>query len=627
MLGYATRRMLPLLTRNRRHSPSGKRGPLALLLLFAGILLVAGSPSAALMPEGKPGWAIAALLAFAGVHAGFLASLILLTASVLRSGTSRAGRWLAASLWSLLVLYVAIDARLYALMGLHVNADTFGNVLQPGAMYTLGISPVEVVGVIAFFGAIAAAGAWLLRRPLAPGRLLRLSLVLLLLDAGFSVGAMVARFQGVKPLLGLDVAMPLAWVPRYDEALSPFFGHGPMATDDDLQFPPAPARRPRELIATDWPTESDRRPDVLLVVFESLRPDALAHMPVLARLAEEGVRAEHHYSAGNCSSLGVFSLLTGLDPSYLGVEETWRSPVGLGALAALGYEVLISDGASLDFQMTDRVLPPGVGRVSPRRVGPADKRDRENEAWAIEWAQAPRQGPSALVLFLERTHWPYLVDGEAPPRTNAFDSWAIRHDVQTIKERYLRSAAQSDAAFGRVLDALAAAGRLESTVVVATGDHGEAFAEHGVLMHGSRLDEEQLRVPLALKLPGVAPRGLSRPSVHQDVMPTLLAYLGARVGSGPGTGVDLLSGATPERLAITGSCGISNAVGYAALLEDSKLLYQLEDATPRFISLYSRQDVPLGSDRSAHHDAALAEASRRAGALLKDTRRQARGDL
>lgn len=620
--------MLSLLPRNQRQSPSGKRGPLALLLLFAGILLVAGSPSAALMPEGKPGWAIGALLAFAVVHAGFLASLILLTASVLRSGTSRAGRWLAASLWSLLVLYVAIDARLYALMGLHVNADTFGNVLQPGAMYTLGISPVEVVGVIACFGAIAAAGAWLLRRPLVPGRLLRLSLVFLLLDAVFSVGAMVAQFHGVKPLLGLDVAMPLAWVPRYDEALSAYFGHGPMATDDDLQFPPAPIRPPHELTATEWPTESDRRPDVLLVVFESLRPDALAHMPVLARLAEEGVRAEHHYSAGNCSSLGVFSLLTGLDPSYLGVEETWRSPVGLGALAALGYEVLISDGASLDFQMTERVLPPGVGRVSPRRVGPADKRDRENEAWALEWAQAPRQGPSALVLFLERTHWPYLVDGEAPPRTNAFDSWAIRHDVQTIKERYLRSAAQSDAAFGRVLDALATAGRLKSTVIVATGDHGEAFAEHGVLMHGSRLDEEQIRVPLSLKLPGVAPRELSAPTVHQDVMPTLLAYLGAAVKSGPGTGTDLLSGAVQERLAITGSCGIANAVGYAALLEDAKLLYQLDDVTPRFVSLLSHLDVPLGADRrSLRHDAVLEEASRRAGALLKDTRRQARGDL
>lgn len=128
----------------------------------------------------------------------------------------------------------------------------------------------------------------------------------------------------------------------------------------------------------------------------------------------------------------------------------------------------------------------------------------------------------------------------------------------------------------RALDALKAAGRLESTVVIVTGEHGEAFLANGVLGHGSRLDLEQPRVPPSMHVPGGGAGVLPGPAVHQDVLPTLLGALGAALpASGPTMGVDLRSG-TPRRTPpVVGSCAISTPGGYAFLAQARSVLFRL----------------------------------------------------
>ncbi len=63
--------------------------------------------------------------------------------------------------------------------------------------------------------------------------------------------------------------------------------------------------------------------------------------------------------------------------------------------------------------------------------------------------------------------------------------------------------------------------------LVVTSDHGEEFMEHGGLQHGSRLYDEQLHVPLLVRLPSAAGAGRRGEVVRLlDVVPTLLELLG-----------------------------------------------------------------------------------------------------
>jgi arylsulfatase A-like enzyme len=42
-------------------------------------------------------------------------------------------------------------------------------------------------------------------------------------------------------------------------------------------------------------------------------------------------------------------------------------------------------------------------------------------------------------------------------------------------------------------------------------DHGEEFGDHGGVNHGRTLQEEVVRVPLLVRVPGLARRARSRP--------------------------------------------------------------------------------------------------------------------
>jgi arylsulfatase A-like enzyme len=86
--------------------------------------------------------------------------------------------------------------------------------------------------------------------------------------------------------------------------------------------------------------------------------------------------------------------------------------------------------------------------------------------------------------------------------------------------------AYTDHHIGRVLRALAASPAAGRTVVVFTGDHGEAFGEHGFSFHGREIWDEVVRVPLFIYVPGMEPRTIARRVSSVDIVPTVLDLAG-----------------------------------------------------------------------------------------------------
>ena len=89
-----------------------------------------------------------------------------------------------------------------------------------------------------------------------------------------------------------------------------------------------------------------------------------------------------------------------------------------------------------------------------------------------------------------------------------------------------------DQAIARILDALEASGLAENTIIVFTSDHGELLGAHGGLQqkwYGAF--DEAIHIPLLLSGPGIVPRsgGISTPTSHVDLLPTLLGLAGIDV--------------------------------------------------------------------------------------------------
>ena len=67
---------------------------------------------------------------------------------------------------------------------------------------------------------------------------------------------------------------------------------------------------------------------------------------------------------------------------------------------------------------------------------------------------------------------------------------------------------------------------MQNTIVVVTGDHGEELLEHGRWGHGSAFVDEQIHVPLVMRIPGQSARVIETVTSHLDIVPSLLPAFG-----------------------------------------------------------------------------------------------------
>ncbi|MGH9329509.1 MAG: tetratricopeptide repeat protein, partial [Vicinamibacterales bacterium] len=139
---------------------------------------------------------------------------------------------------------------------------------------------------------------------------------------------------------------------------------------------------------------------------------------------------------------------------------------------------------------------------------------------ALAWLAEDKDRPFFAWVHLYDPHAPYL----APPAFRA-------RFPQTLDGAYDAEVAATDVEVGRLVDALARDGRLDHTLAIVVGDHGESLGEHGEQAHGFFLYDAAVQVPLiiagpaSLAGPAIPPRVVPDQVRLVDVMPTILEHL------------------------------------------------------------------------------------------------------
>ncbi|HEY6546677.1 MAG TPA: sulfatase-like hydrolase/transferase, partial [Vicinamibacteria bacterium] len=142
--------------------------------------------------------------------------------------------------------------------------------------------------------------------------------------------------------------------------------------------------------------------------------------------------------------------------------------------------------------------------------------------------QEPGQ-PFYVMAWTSATHHPYEPGPRLEPQlTNFFEGREEPFDGWNMN-RYLNLVKEADVQLGRLFAGLRERGLDESTMVVVTGDHGEAFGEpHSAWGHGSRLYDEFVKVPMYVWAPRLVVRGRRFKTVgsHVDLNPTIADLVG-----------------------------------------------------------------------------------------------------
>jgi membrane-anchored protein YejM (alkaline phosphatase superfamily) len=300
--------------------------------------------------------------------------------------------------------------------------------------------------------------------------------------------------------------------------------------------------------------------NIVWLVAESWRQDMLDPeiMPGTWKFGEDNQRFDNHYSSGNGTRMGIFGQFYGLNGQFwFPALRYQRSPLLVDILQGNDYEIQAYTSASFSYPEFDKTVWLNIPEthLQSRGKGVSWERDRKNVTDLIRFTRTAT-GPFLAFMFFESTHANYDFPDENVIRSDYvgnFDYLAtdIATNIEQIKNRYINASNHLDSQFQRVFAALAAQGRLDDTIVIVTGDHGEEFMENGRWGHNSTFSQQQVRVPLLIHIPGQPGRHYSGLTSHLDIPATVLAALGSKTNNAElSLGHDLLSPAYHREYAV-----------------------------------------------------------------------------
>jgi len=304
-------------------------------------------------------------------------------------------------------------------------------------------------------------------------------------------------------------------------------------------------------------TDPRKPKDIMFIFIDSWRYDTLSPTvtPAIWKLAEKGVVYNNHLSTGNATRTGIFGLFYGLPGTYWhSFAANQRSAVLIDRFQELGYQLGIFASAQLVRPEFNRTVFRNVHdlRIKSDGESAADKdRDITND-WKEWFAKTDRSKPAFTFLFYDAPHAYDFPDGFKAgfePMLEELNYLKLDNDTDPapLFNRYKTSVRYVDGLVKEVTDTLAAQGRLDNTIIVITGDHGQEMNDNKLNFwgHNGNFTDAQIKVPFVITGADVKqranPQFFSAMTTHEDLVPTIMKnYLGViNDTSDYSTGADL----------------------------------------------------------------------------------------
>ncbi len=447
------------------------------------------------------------------------------------------------SIFSIVSIVLYIDTVIYDLYHFHINNGVIWNILiTPGAgdSFTIGVMTAIWMTCIGLFivAVIIAGSRWGIEKVHIKTQgwrfwslLIGLWFAVVLTDR---IGYAIGDLQNNRSVIRVHKLYPIYYPTTIRKFATEVLGINP-AQEEGLDLSGSgmlgyPKRMP--VVAENAP-----KPHVIMIAIEGGRFDMLnaQTMPYLNEWAGHHLRFNQHFSGGNASRFGIFSMFYGIYATYWhSVVAERRSPVLIDALDTAGYDFQILSCTDLnfpEFRKTAFITIPEAITDS----WACDKRDRDTRMTdeAIAKFVRPDQKPTLSWLFYDASHQPYFYYPEDEIHETTLDEsdvnyLNIKNQSSDVRARYQNSLHYIDRQVGRLLTHLETEGFMDNTLIFIVGDHGEAFGELGTYGHNAAFDRFQTQTFCAAHVPKASAQSYDHVTSHMDIPATIFSYMGEK---------------------------------------------------------------------------------------------------
>ncbi len=300
------------------------------------------------------------------------------------------------------------------------------------------------------------------------------------------------------------------------------------------------------------------RPNLVFVTIDTLRADRLGcygyfrdTSPVIDQLAGESILFERCLAPMATTYPSHLSLLTSTYPTENGAlgncgagGEKFVPTERLRSLA----QVLRTAGYRTAAFVSTVALKEYTGISAGFDVfddpGPRERVAATTNAAVFEWLESLDDQNFFLWVHYFDPHAPYLPPTPFITSTKyAFDDRLAGYlaarkfrapgsvpkrrttRIKSANNLYDSEISYVDSQLGELLERLRARPQVwDRTVLVLLGDHGEGLGQHGEMRHGG-IWQEQLHMPLMMRIPGQSSRRIDRLMSVADIVPTLMGLV------------------------------------------------------------------------------------------------------
>jgi membrane-anchored protein YejM (alkaline phosphatase superfamily) len=295
------------------------------------------------------------------------------------------------------------------------------------------------------------------------------------------------------------------------------------------------------------PLQIDKNTDkfnIFIIASDSVKYSILNEdvTPNIMAFSKDALVFNHHYSGGNSTRFGIFSLIYGINATYWFsfLNENQR-PVIFDVLQKLNYDISIISSTNTNWPEFRKTCYVNVQEnIEDEFKGSPWKKDEQSTACFLSHVDSYTKKNSHFnFIFLDAPH------GYSYPETsnkyraakgeiNYLSISKESAELKTTVKRYKNAVHYNDKLFGKILSKLKEKDMYDNALIIYTSDHGQEFFEQGNFGHNTSFSKGQIHIPLMIKLP----KSLKNSNLgehindsltsHQDIVPSILTLLGVK---------------------------------------------------------------------------------------------------